>query len=255
MTHASRHRVGSTEPQPVPVRLQDIGPEWLAAVPVAERPLAGRVAVASRLHLPAGAWTADALAYEGSGTPYAAVLLHGVVIRDIVLPGVASAGLFGPGDILKLWGHAETSLHDHMRWSCANDETVVAVLDDRMRRVTATWPGVGHVLRQRLADQLDSAELHRAIVSMPRAEQRIFALMWMFADRWGTVTPDGVVVALNLKHELIGRLVGARRPTVSLALRALIDDGLLTRTADHRWRLPLGSDAAIGAPAVTAVAG
>ena len=51
------------------------------------------------------------------------------------------------------------------------------------------------------------------------------------------MTPSGVVVPLSLTHELLGRLVGARRPTVSLALKALIDRGALVRRQDRSWLL------------------
>jgi hypothetical protein len=36
---------------------------------------------------------------------------------------------------------------------------------------------------------------------------------------------------------MIGQLVGAQRPTVSLALRRLADDGSVTRTPDGGWLL------------------
>ena len=47
----------------------------------------------------------------------------------------------------------------------------------------------------------------------------------LLADRWGRVTPDGIVVDLALTHELIGHLVGGRRPTVTLALAELAESG------------------------------
>jgi DNA-binding IclR family transcriptional regulator len=46
-----------------------------------------------------------------------------------------------------------------------------------------------------------------------------------------------VVVRLQLTHELIGRLIGARRPTVSLALHALAEEGILERRDADSWRL------------------
>ena len=46
------------------------------------------------------------------------------------------------------------------------------------------------------------------------------------------VTPAGVHVELGLTHEQLGRLVGARRPSVTTALGALRAAGLLDRTGD-----------------------
>jgi hypothetical protein len=45
-----------------------------------------------------------------------------------------------------------------------------------------------------------------------------------------------VRVPLALTHETLGGLVGARRPTVTLALRKLTDDGALV-PQDHGWLL------------------
>jgi DNA-binding transcriptional ArsR family regulator len=42
---------------------------------------------------------------------------------------------------------------------------------------------------------------------------------------------------MSLAHEAIGRLIGARRSTVSLGLRALYEDGMLTRLEDGGWLL------------------
>jgi hypothetical protein len=70
-------------------------------------------------------------------------------------------------------------------------------------------------------------------MALPRVEQRVLGLFWHLAERWGKVRPEGVVVELALTHELIGQLIGAQRPTISLALGALADDGLLQRRNPH----------------------
>ena len=51
------------------------------------------------------------------------------------------------------------------------------------------------------------------------------------------MAPIGVVIPLQLTHETLGRLIGARRPTVSLALKELDGDNLLERRADGAWLL------------------
>jgi len=51
------------------------------------------------------------------------------------------------------------------------------------------------------------------------------------------VTRDGVVVPLPLTHELIGQVVGARRPAVTTALGHLHAHGLVARRADGGWLL------------------
>ena len=51
------------------------------------------------------------------------------------------------------------------------------------------------------------------------------------------MTTDGVVLPLRLSHELLGALIGAQRPTVTLALRGLTDRGYIRRRPDRTWLL------------------
>jgi CRP/FNR family cyclic AMP-dependent transcriptional regulator len=60
-----------------------------------------------------------------------------------------------------------------------------------------------------------------AISHEPRVEERLVLLLWHLAERWGRVRPDGVLVPLRLTHEVLGMLVGARRPSVTSSLGGL----------------------------------
>ena len=60
-------------------------------------------------------------------------------------------------------------------------------------------------------------------------DRRLLVLFWDAANRWGRVTPDGVKVRLPVTQQMLGQLVGARRPSVSLALGELADRGELIR--------------------------
>jgi CRP-like cAMP-binding protein len=57
---------------------------------------------------------------------------------------------------------------------------------------------------------------------------RLTLLLWHLAGRWGRVEPGGIRLALPLTHRLLGRLVGAERPSVSHALTRLAHSGLVT---------------------------
>jgi hypothetical protein len=50
------------------------------------------------------------------------------------------------------------------------------------------------------------------------------------------VTPSGTVLPVALTHDALGECIGARRPTVSLALKELADRGALVRL-DEGWLL------------------
>ena len=51
--------------------------------------------------------------------------------------------------------------------------------------------------------------------------------MWLLAESWGRVTQAGIRLPLGLTHDVLGALVGARRPTVTLALRELTERGAI----------------------------
>ena len=66
---------------------------------------------------------------------------------------------------------------------------------------------------------------------------RVLLLLWHLADRWGRVRPDDVYLDLPLTHDLIARMVGAHRTTVTLAIGRLREEGRLERTDRGAWLL------------------
>jgi hypothetical protein len=70
-------------------------------------------------------------------------------------------------------------------------------------------------------------------------------MLWLLAESWGKVTSAGTFLPLHFTHEALGAMVGARRPTVTLALRELADRGAVIQR-DGGWLLlqpPLESGA------------
>jgi CRP/FNR family cyclic AMP-dependent transcriptional regulator len=115
------------------------------------------------------------------------------------------------------------------------------VLDETFAAVTQRWPSIAAALIVRAERQAERAALQQAISQLPRAEQRIVALLWHLGDRWGAVADGHVAVPVSLGHEAIARLVGARRPTISAALGRLEARGLLVRQLDGTWLLSVDS--------------
>jgi CRP/FNR family cyclic AMP-dependent transcriptional regulator len=216
-----------------------------AAVPPAELPFAERALVVPCRRLGEGQWSPEALLDDGV-RPFAALLLRGLVTHDVMLGGRRSANLLAPTDVFRPWRSADTCLPCETRWS-ATGGAAVAVLDEHFVAAARRWPGLSAVVHERLAEQLDIAAVRAAIVGLPRVEERVLALFWQLADRWGVVRPDGVVIKLALTHALIGHLVGAQRPTVSLALRALVAEGVLHRGPTGAWTLSHDSLATLAA--------
>ena len=71
-----------------------------------------------------------------------------------------------------------------------------------------------------------------AIAQIPRAEARLYLLLWLLAERFGRVTSEGVVLDIVLPYRTIGEMIGARRSTVSLAMKALRSSGSVAPRPD-----------------------
>ncbi len=159
-------------------------------------------------------------------------------MKATMLSDRAALELLGPGDILapplsaarqvESWGVSRYMAHGRAS---------VAVLDDRFRRAARRWPGLSDSLHDRLGRQTHRASMHLAMLHLPRVEDHLVALFVDLAERFGRVTPGGIVIELGLTHEVIGGLVGSRRATVSLALQTLAARGVLSRLEANHWRL------------------
>jgi CRP/FNR family cyclic AMP-dependent transcriptional regulator len=197
-----------------------------------------------------GSWHPSELAPAGR-RPFALIVCDGLIVRDLDLAGTLTADLLGPGDLVDFGPGSDPLLSTGERWHVSGHATV-AILDDRVLPALHAWPALSSRLIARAARQASRAAEQRAISQLPRVELRIRALLWHLADRWGRIGSSGVVVPLELTHEALGHLVGARRPTVTLALSELGRQGAVTRRADGAW--VLRADSNPSGPRVTRVA-
>ncbi len=228
------------------IRLLDAIPEMQTAVPDADRQLASRTAVLPLIAIaPGKTWTPPTVPAD----PFAFVVVDGILQKHTTLLGRAAVELLGAGDVLLHGGADGDPSSAAASHHVAQVPTTVAVLDDRYRLAAGRWPALDHVLHQRIAGQVRRASVHLAIMQLPRVEDRILALFADFAERWGRVTPDGIAVDLPLTHDLLGRLAGSQRPTVTVALRGLRAEGQLSRTPSG-WLVGRGRVASLaGDPA------
>jgi CRP/FNR family transcriptional regulator, cyclic AMP receptor protein len=116
--------------------------------------------------------------------------------------------------------------------------TRLAVLDRALIEGVSPWPEISAALSRRIMQRLHRLAFHLAVCGIRRVDDRVLLVLWHFADRWGTVTTDGVVLDIPLTHELIAAVVGARRPSVSVAIRRLVEAGLAYPRPRSRWLLP-----------------
>jgi CRP/FNR family transcriptional regulator, cyclic AMP receptor protein len=211
-------------------------PEIAAVIPPQDHQLAERVLVVPRLT----ARDEDLgrlLASNGQGV-FDFLLVEGFVLKETTLATRSALEVLGPGDVLAppLSPARQADSRSVSRYLAHGAVTLVA-LDARFREAARRWPGLSDALHDRLAQQTHRASTHLTMLHLPRVEDRIVALFSDLAERFGRMAPDGILIDIHLTHEVIGRLVGSRRPTVSLALQSLAADGVLTRLEGDRWQL------------------
>jgi CRP/FNR family cyclic AMP-dependent transcriptional regulator len=227
--------------------LFDIDPEVAELVAPQQLADARPRAVVAIADLTPGPWSTEQLPGVAA-RPFALMVVEGLLVRELLLAGSTASELLGPFDIVDWTGPDDPLLPTQERWSVP-EAARIAVLDDRLLAILRTWPGVGRIMLARAAQREVRLATHRAIAQLPRVDQRLLAFFGHIAERWGRVAPAGVVIPVQLTHETLGRLIGARRPTVSLALKELAGDGLLERRNDGSWLLRYEVFAQLGAAA------
>ena len=166
------------------------------------------------------------------------LVVDGMIIRTVSVSGLECCELLGPGDVIRPWdGDDEVaSLASGVSWRVI-EYAQMAVLDDAFARLACRWPAVLSELMERGLQRSRSLAVQLAIGQARRADVRLLALFWHLADRWGRVTPDGVLVEVDLTHGLLSRLTSLRRPTVSVTLKELGESGELIRLSRSSWLL------------------
>lgn len=225
-------------------RLVDVDPDLLAGLTGGRAAAAREELTVPVLELRPGEWTPPP---DADGRHLGFLIVDGVLSREVLVGDTISPELLGQGDVARARAaEVETLLQVQVRWSVLA-EARVAALDATLVSMMARYPAVGDAMIRRLETRLQRVAVVQAIGRLGRVEARLEALFWHLADRWGRVTPEGVVLPLRLSHRLLGELVGARRPTVSVALRELAAGGKLVRRPDATWLLT--GEPAIAGPA------
>lgn len=168
------------------------------------------------------------------------LILDGMLARRVTLQGTTWTELLGPGDILKPW-QRNTELYATYPPSVDFDVLTpsrLAVLDRGFALRMAAWPEVASAANGRLVERVRSLTYLLAICGRVGVAERLELMLRHFADRWGWVTPDGVVVNLpGVTHELLASQVGAARPSVTTALGELRRRGEIRRVTAGTWLL------------------
>ena len=199
---------------------------------IARRHLRARVGV-----LDEGPWSAPE--HVAAGAHFGLLVIDGVLARDVSVRERCCAEVLGAGDVLRPWDQVESagaSVDHDYRWEVLQ-RARVAELDGRLAQVLARWPSIVSVLLSRSLRRVRTMGLQYALTQVQGVDVRLHLVLWHLADRWGRVTPRGVVLRLPLTHQMLGRLIGARRPSVTSALQRLDREGLVLRLDDGGWLL------------------
>ncbi len=155
-------------------------------------------------------------------------MLDGVLAVNVRVGDRIAAELIGPGDLIEPPGPEEDELLVCTVGWRALVPVRFAVLDSGFAERVRPWPQIVQTLLRRTERRARNLNVQRAIASQPRLDARLALLLWHLASRWGRVEPGGIRLPLPLTHQLLGRLVGAERPSVSHALARLARSGLVT---------------------------
>jgi len=166
---------------------------------------------------------------------FAAFVVDGMLFRKLRIGAQPTLRIFGPGELIAT-GTAPTPAVVVESDYCAVDSTHLALVGIEFLAVAHRWPRLIAGLQGRMADGQERLATQLAICQLPRVQDRLLSMLWLLAESWGRVTPAGTTLSLLLTHEALGTLVGARRSTVTLALRELTDSGALVRQGDS-WLL------------------
>jgi CRP/FNR family transcriptional regulator, cyclic AMP receptor protein len=199
---------------------------------------AGRRAVAAVIELDGPDWDPTPIGEQAEPGWLGLFVVDGLMIRRVTVGKRAACELFGPSDLLRPWDTDSEyePLPIAVDWIVLKPARL-AVLDTAFVSRIAPWPSISSRIVSRVVQRARYLALSQAVMHLPRAHPRLLILFWLLAERWGTVGPDGVHVTLPLTHEVLGMLIGAQRPTVTIALQRLARAGLLTRERTDRWLL------------------
>jgi len=219
------------------ISLLDADPDFAEGLDPDTRERARRDALTRAQRLSPGAWDAAA-AMEPEVHHRGFLIYEGLLTREVEVLGRRCCELLGPGDVIRPWQWDPEGSHvqAEIGWEVL-EPTRLAVLDHALVQRVAPYPQVGVELFSRGIRRAHALAVALAISHHQRVDERLHLTLWHLAERWGRVTPDGVVVPLPLTHERLATLVGAHRPSVTTAMGELMRDGAVSRRDGGEWVL------------------
>jgi hypothetical protein len=219
------------------VRLMEADPELGRELSPEQFAAASSELVATTVEVQRGRWDVSATWAE-TGAELGLLIVEGVLLSEVTVGTRSSLEVLGPGDLVRPWPrdrHAP-QLDVQLRLM-APDRLRLAVIDRHVIGQALRWPSVLGQITDRSMGRTSSATLRLLVQQVVRIDDRILLALWGLSERFGKVTPDGVLVPVPLNHTMLAALVGAHRPSVSHALSDLTQRGALERVETGGWLL------------------
>jgi CRP/FNR family transcriptional regulator, cyclic AMP receptor protein len=180
-----------------------------------------------------GVWDPGA---EPSGDHLGFLVLDGLIGRRCWVPDRGrSLELLGKGDLLRPW-QEEAASFSEVSWTVLEPGSV-AVLGDSVMTRARGMPEFLEALTERAFRRSRRLAVSAAIANTVGVEERLILLLWQLAELWGEKRPGGALLPFRLSHQTLAALVGARRPTVTLAVGGLTERRQLERSESGEWLL------------------
>lgn len=193
--------------------LLDLDPDLAGVLGPARSAEARRLLDVRVVRLGPGTWDPTRVAL--GPTPVGLLLTEGLVLRRVCLDHRTSAELLGGGDLLRPWLVAHPPFSADWR---VLEGASLALLDRHAGQRLSRFPELLLALLEREALRARRLSERHASTQLGSTEDRLRVELQRLAERWGTVRPDGVALQLPLTHEVLGHLIGTRRPAVTSAL-------------------------------------
>jgi len=219
------------------IHLLDLDPDLAEGMTKEREELARRHLIARLERVETGRWAPKADEF-GAMDGLGLLVVEGLAIRQLSLGHRAAAELLGPGEVLRPWeDDGEHAAYPFDSFFRVVRPLSLAAIDREVTRKLMHFPEIVDRIMGRVMARSRRVVGYLVIAQLTSVDTRLHVALWHMADRFGKVRPDGVVVPVQLTHEMLGLIVGARRPSVTAAMGRLVERGLVEPLERGGWLL------------------
>jgi hypothetical protein len=126
---------------------------------------------------------------------FGALVLDGLLAQTVQIGTHETLQLIGPGAMVPVKRAVDPVPIARSRLS-ATEKTRLVILGKAFLIAAKQWPSVVVCLHERMLAQSARLTKQLAICQLPRTQDRLFAMLRLLAESWGTVTPAGISLQL-----------------------------------------------------------